>query len=163
LDHESETSSIKDDSFNGAKPISGSAPTAATSYSARIAQTYRQVMEARQARRTDPPKEYYYCVLKSSVLFLYEDEGCGECVAAIGVDRYRVGIENVEGKKRWEGKDAEMFAKRNGIVLRLDKEKDGGGMPALAKGMAGVEGGNGEAEKDMEAQPWFLFSKSNTK
>jgi hypothetical protein len=132
-----------------------------TTYSARIASTYRQMMETRQ-KKESPPKEFLFCVLKGQVLFLYEDEAQSECVAAIGVDKYVVGIEGKEGGK-FVGKDAEMFAKRNAIVLRMeDKEQSNGkdGMPNLAKGMEGKEE---EESKEVEGAPWFLFSKSNTK
>lgn len=120
-------------------------------------------MESRQKK--DPtPKEYLFAVLKGTVLFLYEDEQQEECVAAIGVNKYLVGMEGKEGG-RWKGKDAEMFAKRNALVLRV-VEKEGGkaGLPVLAKGMAaGGEVSQKEEEKEMESAPWFLFSKSNTK
>lgn len=121
----------------------------ATTYSARIAQTYRQMIEARQAKNV-PPKEFFYCVLKGSVLFLYDDEAQSECVAAIGVDKYVVSVEGSE-EERFKGKDAEMFSKRTGLVMRLaeDREK---GLPMLIKGMEGDE-----------TAPWFLFTKSNTK
>lgn len=139
---------------------------APTTYSARIAQTYRQVMESRQKKET-APKEYLFGVLKGSVLFLYEDEAQSECVAAIGLERYIVGVEGKEGG-RFEGKDAEMFAKRNAVVLRVwEGGKDGkNGLPVLTKGMGtGVGGDAGQKEdaKEAESAPWFLFSKSNTK
>lgn len=116
-----------------------------TTYSSRIAQTYRSVMEARAARRDGVPKDYYFCVLKGAVLFVYEDQDQSDVVAAIGVDKYLVGIENGDGV--FEGKDAEMFAKRNAIVMRLQETE---GLPVLGKGVDEVE-------------PWFLFSKSNTR
>jgi hypothetical protein len=135
-----------------------------STYSARIAQTYRQVMEARQ-KKDAPPKEYFYCVLKGSVLFLYEDEEQSDCVAAIGVDKYVVSVEKKESEgEKWPGKDAEMFAKRNAVVLRIaegDKAKKG--LPVLAKGMQDGEAGTKEETQEMENAPWFLFSKSNTK
>lgn len=131
-----------------------------TTYSARIANTYRQVMEARQ-KRESAPKEYFFCVLKGSVMFLYEDEAQAECVAAITVDKYIVGVENSEGG-RFMGKDAEMFAKRNAVVLRISEDREGkAGLPVLVKGI-GAEGSK-ELERELEAAPWFLFSKSNTK
>jgi hypothetical protein len=124
------------------------ATTVPTTYSARIAQTYRQMVESRQ-----------------NVLFLYEDEAASECVAAIGVNKYVVGIEGKDGG-RFEGKDGEMFAKRNCIVMRVQERESAAkdGLPALTKSM-GI--GNGELgqeeEREPENAPWFLFSKSNTK
>ena len=138
--------------------------TVPTTYSARIAQTYRQMVEARQ-RKEAPPKEFLFAMLKGTVLFLYDDEAASECVAAIGVNKYVISVESKEGG-RFEGKDAEMFAKRNGIVMRIqEKEKDAReGLPALTKSMgAGGSDGITEDEKESESAPWFLFSKSNTK
>jgi hypothetical protein len=150
--------------FNG----TGERSSTPSTYSARIAQTYRQMMEARQ-KKDAPPKEYFYCVLKGSVLFLYEDEEQSDCVAAIGVDKYIVIVEKTETEgQNWLGKDAEMFAKRNAIVLRIaEGGKLGGqgkkGLPILAKGMADGEAGMKEESQEMENAPWYLFSKSNTK
>ena len=131
-------------------------------YSSRIAQTYRQVMEARQARKEPSAKENFYCILKGSVMFLYEDETQSECVAAIGVDKYTISVETREGP--FAGKDGEMFARRNAVVMRILGAEDapsGGekkGLPVLAKGM---EGENASEVKEMESAPWYLFTKSN--
>lgn len=145
-----------------ATPTSTISTTAPITYSARIAQTYRQMVEARQSKSAAAPKEYLFCVLKGSVLFLYEDEAQAECVAAIGVDKYDVGVEGSHGG-RFDGKDAEMFAKRNAVVLRV-LDTEGTGLPVLAKGMKADGAGSQVSEtKDIEALPWFLFSKSNTK
>ena len=138
---------------------------AATTYSARIAQTYRQMVESRQAKKDNPPKEFFFCVLKGSVLFLYEDEAQSDCVAAIGVDKYLVGMEGSDGEL-FKGKDAEMFAKRNALVMRIaEKDKMGKekmGLPVLMKTMSEGDGGKDD-DREMENAPWFLFSKSNTK
>lgn len=147
-----------------AQTASTTAAAVPTTYSARIAQTYRQMVEARQ-RKEAPPKEFLFAMLKGTVLFLYEDEAASECVAAIGVNKYVISVESKEGG-RFEGKDAEMFAKRNGIVMRIqEKEKDAReGLPALTKSMgAGGSDGITEDERESESAPWFLFSKSNTK
>ncbi|WWC88743.1 uncharacterized protein L201_003656 [Kwoniella dendrophila CBS 6074] len=131
-----------------------------TTYSARIAQTYRSVMDARAARKEPIPKEFFFCVLKSSVLFLYEDESQSNCVAALGIDQYTIRIEREDGKKL-KGKDAEMFAKRNAIVMRVAKGTEKKGLPLLSKGTsADAEEG---AEREMQNKPIFLFSKSNIK
>ena len=149
-----------------------------STYSQRIAQTYRNVMDAREARKSATPKEYFFVVLKGSVLFLYEDENQTNCVAAIGVSKYDVAIETPQGA--FKGKDAEMFAKRNCIVLKIHEPPKAGGLPVLAKGMEGPgatddDQKEGKKDKDkeksgdkmdldeMESAPWYLFSKSNTK
>lgn len=148
-----------------ATPANGGSATgtgAPTTYSARIAQTYRQMVESRQ-KNTAPPKEYFFCVLKGRVLFLYEDEAQSECVAAIGVDKYTVGVEGKDGGA-FTGKDAEIFAKRNAVVMRLcDTQGEGkDGLPVLSKGMTTTEESKEEAA-EKEHAPWFLFAKSNTK
>lgn len=175
---------------------SGSAPKVEpvkTTYWAKIQQTSREVYEARKARQSaNPPKDFYYAVLKGSVLFLYEDEQQLECVAAIGMDKYEVKMCTKEGE--FTGKDAEMFAKRNAITLKL-AAGERKGLPALVKGM---QDGDGQAPRpdsveqqavaaanaaskierertraneklsrdegrDVEELPWFFFAKSNTK
>ncbi|KIR29806.1 endoplasmic reticulum protein [Cryptococcus deuterogattii LA55] len=120
-------------------------------YSSRIAQTYRSIVPRQNKLPT--PKSYFFCVLKSSVLFLYEDETQSNCAAAIGVEDYTVGIENGEGQ--FDGKDGEMFSKRNAIVLKV--REGGRGIPLLSKTMS-AEDGDGEANG-----PIYLFSKSNTR
>jgi len=167
LDTEEDHTDKDDASIKSGVPTLTTASTATTvpaTYSARIAQTYRQMVEARQKKEA-PPKEFLFAMLKGSVLFLYEDEAASECVAAIGINKYVVGIEGKDGGK-FEGKDGEMFAKRNCIVMRI-QEKDGStkdGIPALTKGMGmGNEEPGHEEEKALENAPWFLFSKSNTK
>jgi len=137
-----------------AKPLNG----APTTYSGRIAHTYRQMLEARQAKKDSQPKEFFFCVLKGSVLFLYDDEAQSDCVAAIGVDKYLVSVEPSTGE-RFKGKDAEMFSKRTGLVMRLAEKvgKEKSGLPVLVKGI------DGEDEREMENAPWFLFTISNIK
>ena len=143
---------------SGVSSTPSQAPSNST-YSARIAQTYRQVMESRQ-KKDAVPKEFFFAVLKGSVLFLYDDEAQSECAAAIGVDKYVATMESSEGGS-FKGKDAEMFSKRNALVLRVcDQEKKG--TAALTKTM-GLGEKDEEAEKDVETAPWFLFSKSNSK
>ena len=137
-----------EDKEEEAKSTSGNGAT--TTYSARIAQTYRQMVEARQAKKDSPPKEFFFCVLKGSVLFLYDDEAQSDCVAAIGVDKYVISVERADGEL-FKGKDAEMFSKRTGLVMRISGKRDKG-IPVMVKGMEGDE-------KD----PWYLFSKSNNK
>jgi len=125
------------------------------------------VQAARQTltlpKREAPAKERFYCVLKGSVLYLYEDEKQSDALAVLAVDRFKASIETSAGK--FNGKDGEMFAKKNAIVMRLwqgekDKVDQGTSMPVLAKGMTGDarEGNDG----DMERAPWYLLSKNNS-
>lgn len=124
------------------------------------------VQAARQTltlpKREAPAKERFYCVLKGSVLYLYEDEKQSDALAVLAVDRFKVRIETSSG--RFKGKDGEMFAKKNAIVMRLwhgDKDKaEQGSMPVLARGMTGD--GQHQADGDMEKAPWYLFSKNNS-
>jgi hypothetical protein len=126
------------------------------------------VQAARQTlalpKRETPAKERFYCVLKGSVLYLYEDEKQSDALAVLAVDRFRVGVETSGG--RFNGKDGEMFAKKNAIVMRLwqgEKEKmeKSEAMPVLAKGMTGDIQEKG-IENDMEKAPWYLLSKNNS-
>ncbi|KAK8858495.1 hypothetical protein IAR55_002722 [Kwoniella newhampshirensis] len=145
------------DSVNSASSVTNG--TGPTTYSARIAQTYRS-MVPRATKKESTPKEYFFCVLKGSVLFLYDDESASNCMAAIGLDDYLVRVESDKGK-RFKGRDGEMFAKRNAIVLRV-ANRDGKkkGMTVLTKGMPAEDAEQG---REMENKPIFLFSKSNTK
>ncbi|WVQ80668.1 hypothetical protein IAT38_002773 [Cryptococcus sp. DSM 104549] len=137
---------------------SGSTP-APTTYSARIAQTYRS-MVPRGTKKEPPPKEYFFCVLKGAVLFLYEDETQANCVAAIGIEDYTVEVEGEKGR-RFKGRDGEMFAKRNAIALRVARGREGRkGLPVLARGMQAEEE---ERDKELQNRPIYLFSKSNIK
>ena len=76
-----------------------------------------------------------------------------------------VSVESSSGEP-FAGKDAEMFSKRTGLVMRIAEKAGSGkgekdGLPVLAKGMQGE--GETEGEREMESAPWFLFTKSNTK
>jgi hypothetical protein len=119
------------------------------------------VQAARQTltlpKREAPAKERFYCVLKGSVLYLYEDERQSDALAVLAVDRFKVRIETSSG--RFKGRDGEMFAKKNAIVMRL-WQGDKGSMPVLARGMTGV--GQHQADGDMEKAPWYLMSKNNS-
>jgi len=126
------------------------------------------VQAARQTltlpKREAPAKERFYCALKGSVLYLYEDEKQSDALAVLAVDRFKVRIETSAG--RFKGKDGEMFAKKNAIVMRLwqgekDKVDQGGSMPVLTRGMTG-DGRDQGADGDMEKAPWYLLSKNNS-
>ena len=81
----------------------------------------------------------FYAVLKGTVLYLYEDERCSDCYAALQVAAYDVEIYHPDSKKRCM-MDGELFAKRNAICLRpkvmaaptQEKEK---GMPSVTRQM----------------------------
>lgn len=140
-------------------------------YSARLLQGYKSIVESRASNTNGnsnssntPPKEIFFCTLKGSVLFLYHDEKKEEVVAAIGVDRYTVSVESPDGGGKKAARDAEMFAKRNAIVLRIKGTDEKSGIPVLAKGLNVPEdGASAELQKDVEALPWYLFVKSNTR
>ncbi|ODO05239.1 hypothetical protein L198_01929 [Cryptococcus wingfieldii CBS 7118] len=121
-------------------------------YTTRIAQTYRTILP--RQTKAPIPRQYFFGVLKSSVLYLYEDEAQINCLHAIAIDDYSVGIEMPSGM--FEGKDGEMFAKRHGIVLKI--RKPGKGMPLLSKSMEATQ-----TEFGLANSPIYLFSKSNTK
>lgn len=104
-------------------------PAAKSTYSSRIAQTYRSIVP--RQNKLPAPKSYFFCVLKSSVLFLYEDESQSNCAAAIGIEDYNVEVE--DGGGQFNGRDGEMFSKRNAIVLKL--REGGRGIPLLSKSM----------------------------
>ncbi|WRT67714.1 uncharacterized protein IL334_004686 [Kwoniella shivajii] len=137
-----------------------SSTSGTTTYSARIAQTYRSMVELRAAKKEPLPREFFFCVLKGSVLFLYEDETKTNCVAALGVDQYVVRMEKEDGR-RFKGKDSELFSKRNAVVLRVVKGVAKKGLPVITKGMQ-AEAEEGK-DREIENKPIFLFTKSNTK
>lgn len=113
-----------------------------------------------QYKNSSAPKENYFAMLKGSVLYLYEDETQADCAFVIALDQYTATIVGSDGLY-FEGKDAEMFGKRNGLVLRYadqGKEVEKKGMAVLSKGMDGD--GNKEEE---EKTPWYIFVKPNTK
>lgn len=163
-----ETASLKD----GKSSSSPSIPVVPT-VSQRLVGAYKQVRKTQAA----PPKELFYCVLKGSVLFLYDDDKQAECVAAISIEKYHVGMEKREwadGRETgrslpFDGKDGEMFAKRNACVMRLvEKEtaKEKKGLPVVTKSMGDVDGNptvkEREHQEEMENAPWFFFSTRNT-
>ncbi|KAG9049735.1 hypothetical protein FS837_009269 [Tulasnella sp. UAMH 9824] len=84
------------------------------------------------------PRDTFYALLKGTVLYLYEDEACTECYAALQVAAYDVGI--------WPDPrtmtDAELFAKRNAIRLKAKESTTPPvGMNVVSKDMKLGEGG----------------------
>ncbi|KAG8917961.1 hypothetical protein FRC00_013018, partial [Tulasnella sp. 408] len=84
------------------------------------------------------PRDTFYALLKGTVLYLYEDEACTECYAALQVAAYDVGI--------WPDPrnmtDAELFAKRNAIRLKAkESTTPPNGMNVVSKDMKLGEGG----------------------
>jgi hypothetical protein len=143
--------------------------------SQRLVGAYKQVRKTQAA----PPKELFYCVLKGSVLFLYDDDKQTDCVAAISIEKYTVGMEKPEwingretGKsKPFDGKDGEIFGKKNACVMRLvEREKVGSGKDkdtASVKSAGSVDPEKSAAAREkehheeMENAPWFFFSTRN--
>lgn len=158
-DKEGDAGSMKDGKVGSSAPV----PTAPT-VSQRLVGAYKQVRKTQVA----PPKELFYCVLKGSVLFLYEDDKQTECVAAISIEKYHVGMEKPDwgpgippgASKTFDGKDGEMFGKRNACVLRLveKEEDDKRGLPSLTKGM---DADGKEHQEELENAPWFFFTTRN--
>ncbi|KAG8988719.1 hypothetical protein FRB90_002564, partial [Tulasnella sp. 427] len=113
------------------------------------------------------PRDTFYALLKGTVLYLYEDDACTECYAALQVAAYDVGI--------WPDSrtmtDAELFAKRNAIRL---KAKESGtppvGMPTVSKELKLGEGGEKATTSSREPSPvgrsltdeHFMFVKCNS-
>jgi hypothetical protein len=146
----------------GAAPSIGSTSTTTSAAQRSWVQAARQTLAL--PKREAPAKERFYCVLKGSVMYLYEDERQSDALAVLAVDRFRVSVETSSGE--FDGKDGEMFAKKNAIVMRLsdgerDKADKGKSMPVLARGMTG-ETGHKEGDHDMERAPWYLLSKNNS-
>lgn len=165
------------------EPVVDSKGQQRTTYSSRIAQTYRSITGA--SKKTDAPKDYFWCALKGSVFYVHKlkeertqdweeikkrfpnrDEDSKrpsremlETVVVLDMNRYQVTVEDKDGPDGIiEGK---LFSKRNAVVLRLiDLEKGKKeGLPVLAKGMSSDAG---ETFVD-EGGPWYIFSKSNCK
>lgn len=173
-DDSDDSSSLKD-----GKTGNTAAPIAAPTVSQRLVGAYKQVRKTQAA----PPKEMFYCVLKGSVLFLYDDDKQTDCVAAISIEKYNVGMEKpewVNGRetsksKPFDGKDGEIFGKKNACVMRLvEREKVDGekkSLPVVAKGMsdgdatssssASIKEKEREHHEEMENAPWFFFSTRN--
>lgn len=143
------------------------------------------------ARSKDPrrarPKDMWFVVLKGTVLYLYEDEACTECEAALDLAAHDI-VVFPEGQQ-----DGEMFAKRNAICLKPRLPPSEGQMPSVTREMKSEEGEpsieekveeKGGSAKAREAArekleesaekreaareealnigtPWFIFVRSN--
>lgn len=116
------------------------------------------------------PRDTFYAVLKGTVLYLYEDEACSDCWAALQVSAYDVDIVGPEDHKGTRTKpmtDGELFAKRNAIRLRAEgseSETGSRGMNAVSKDMDATE--TKEKEKEAvslfpRADEHYIFVKAN--
>jgi hypothetical protein len=138
--------------MNGDKEKESDSTSTNTSgkYSTMLLNSYRSIVDSRSASPSGgptatpaqavgsastapshPPKEFLFCALKGSVIFMYENEDQKDCVGVIGVDGFTVGISRgdeedpelaADGALAAKGKsrmlDGELFAKRHAIVLR---------------------------------------------
>ncbi|KZT53759.1 hypothetical protein CALCODRAFT_557334 [Calocera cornea HHB12733] len=97
-----------------------------SSYVSYVVSSYRSLTTRQPAKNSatgDPqaPRDRFFAVIKGTVLFLYEDEECGDIWAALDLGRYEVFVEGVEGESEEARRaimDGEMYAKRYAIVLR---------------------------------------------
>lgn len=120
---------------------------------------------ARQALpwgKPPPPKERYFCVLKGSTIYLYEDDKQADSAHAIAVDRYNIEVHTALGK--FAGRDGEMFNKKNAIVLKPiprceTSDDEYPGMPSMQKPTSSSK----KLDLDeLEMEPWFLFFKNHS-
>ncbi|WVO12542.1 hypothetical protein L204_100142 [Cryptococcus depauperatus] len=132
-----------------------STSTSKPTYTTRLAWTYRTIIPG--SKPAPPSKESFFCLLKSSILFMYSDETQSDCVAAIDIHDYVVDIEDDDGKFR--GKDGEMFSKRHAIVLKVKNQGASKGLSILTRAM----GADGSRNEDLINRPIYLFSKSNSR
>ncbi|OCF40198.1 hypothetical protein I317_06023 [Kwoniella heveanensis CBS 569] len=126
-----------------------------STYASRLSRTYRTMVEARNTRFSSVPKDTYHCVLRGTVLFIYENESHENCLAALGLPNYVVSIEKPDGP--FDGKDAQMFTKRSAIVLK-PKKGNRAMLPALTKAMQADQG----EEQDLERRAFYISVKPNT-
>lgn len=109
-----------------------------------------------------PPalKERYFCVLKGSTIYLYDDEKQSDPLHVIAIDRYNVQVHTSEGE--FTGRDGEMFNKKHAVVLspvkhHQESEDDYPGMPIIKKPA-------GKRDLDeLEMEPWYLFIRNHSK
>jgi hypothetical protein len=130
--------------------------------------TYRSLSRANAATS---PRNCFLIRLKGSVLFVYrapegykpttavpdKDDPSFECVGAVSVDQHTVTVEDGDGP--WKGIEGRVFNKRNAIVLRPVKSKDGKKKgPAVVSKMADM---TPEESLAQESKAIFMFSKTN--
>ncbi|ORY31370.1 hypothetical protein BCR39DRAFT_587470 [Naematelia encephala] len=128
------------------------------------ASAWGQIKNYATTRSSQTPTELFYAVLKGKVLYLYDDDkqGADSLKGVIGVENYNVSVETPDGP--FEGRDGQMFAKRNALCLRRVTEDGEKRLTALSKGMESIPaGGSSAAAFDSEAGIFYLFSKNNSK
>ncbi|KAG8966559.1 hypothetical protein FRC03_011697 [Tulasnella sp. 419] len=99
----------------------------------------------RSLRQSTPqrPPDTFYAQLKRTVLYLYDDEHCSDCHAAIQLSAFNVDI--YPGGQL----DGELFAKRNAIRLtRVPSSKQ--------------DTLDGRSESPLDEEPYFVFIKNTS-
>ncbi|ORX40174.1 hypothetical protein BD324DRAFT_648776 [Kockovaella imperatae] len=103
---EKETSSIAGTS------VKGNTGTEA----ARMIGSYRTIAELKGQEKSQNANDLYYAEIKGRTLSLYEDETMTTRITQVSLKSRTVSIENKRGA--FDGKDSQMFNKRNMIVLK---------------------------------------------
>ncbi|KAG8905576.1 hypothetical protein FRB99_008634 [Tulasnella sp. 403] len=129
----------------------------------------RSFLDSKQSNQTNStshprrPRDTFYAVLKGTVLYLYEDEACSDCYAALQVAAYDVDIYFPGQPKMLDG---ELFAKRNAIRLRGKDPKSVSGMPIISKDTVATTADGSFPAKEATVPPitdeHFIFVKSTT-
>ena len=126
------SSLIKDSYLSFARGSAGAAPQSAQDTSSSTAPSSSSATGGKANSAATTPsgmQEKVFAVLKGKVLFLYSDETKSDCLGALDVEAFSVGIsrgdEDDEGDNDDPGalpksvmREGELFSKRNAIVLR---------------------------------------------
>jgi hypothetical protein len=104
-------------------------------------------------------KERYYCVLKSSTIYLYDDQRQTDPVHVIAVDQYKVKVHTSQGE--FKGRDGEMFNKKHAIVLQHHTQEDSvDELPGIPMSRKNTPTSRKDLMEDQE--PWYLFVRNHS-